>query len=97
MIRLLWTFYKNFFLLSIISTLCCAALLYKYGIAIFVGIFWLKLILMFLSFYFINFYKKQEYYYYQNFGISKKLLWSATLTADFLLFLFVIIVTYKIK
>jgi len=50
-----------------------------------------------LTYYFINSYKNKEYYYYQNLGLSKALLWIAILTFDFALFIFLIVLIYKFK
>lgn len=52
---------------------------------------------MALIYYFININKKKEYYYYQNLGISKTLLWAASLTFDFILFIFLLILTYFLR
>jgi hypothetical protein len=64
--------------------------LWKFGIRVFAVIFWLKLMTLGLTVFFINDYKSKEYVYYQNLGISKKLLWIVTLIFDFALFLFLI-------
>jgi hypothetical protein len=42
-------------------------------------------------FFFVNQVKKKEYYYDQNLGIGKKLLWTATLVFDFVLFVVLLI------
>jgi len=73
------------------------ALFWKYGFSIFVVLFWFKIASLGLIFYFINNYKNKEYYYYQNLGVSKVLLWATTLAFDFALFIFLIIQTYKFK
>lgn len=96
-IRLLWTFYKSFLLASLAITGCCLWLFYNYGFSIFTALFWLKIATLGVIYYFINSYKSKEYYYYQNLGISKRLLWAVTLTFDFTLFLFLITQTYKYK
>lgn len=96
-IRLLFTFYKSFLLFSIVITACCLCIVWKYGIISFTGIFWFKIVSLGLTYYFINSYKSKEYYYYFNLGISKALLWTATLLFDFALFLLLIILTYQFK
>jgi type III secretory pathway component EscU len=80
-----------------IITLCCLTLFWVNDFSIFAGIFWLKIATLALTFYFINRYKKNEFYYFQNLGISKILLWATTLIFDFILFLFLIIMIYSIK
>lgn len=96
-IRLIWTFYKSFFLASLVITACCLGTFWKYGFSVYSVLFWLKISSLVLIYFFINNYKSKEYYYYQNLGISKALLWVVTFTFDFALFLFLIIQTYKCK
>lgn len=96
-IRLIWTFYKNFLFLSVIITALCLRAFWMYGFATFFGIFWGKLITLGLTYYLLNPNKKNEYYYYQNLGISKTILWTATLTFDFVLFLLLIFLAYQFK
>jgi hypothetical protein len=96
-IRLIGTFYKSFLLLSVVITSSCMILFWEYGIDIFVALFWLKIATLAITCWFINSYKNKEYYYYQNLGISKALLWGATLIFDFVLFIFLIVQTYKFK
>src|SRR4051794_7103436 len=96
-IRLLWTFYKSFLFVSLVMTAFLLSIFWKYGFPVFFGLFWLKLATLGLTYYFINSYKSKEYYYYQNLGVSKVLLWTATLTFDFVLFILLIVQTYKFK
>lgn len=96
-IRLVWTFYRNFIFLSSIITVICLRAFWLLGWASFFGIFWSKILTMALIYYFININKKKEYYYYQNLGISKTLLWTASLTFDFILFIFLLILTYFLR
>ena len=96
-IRLIWTFYKSFLLFSVIITICCLRLFWAYGFSIFVVLFWFKIATFGVTFYFINDYKQKEYYYYQNLGISKGMLWLSTLIFDFAMFIFLIVQTYKFK
>lgn len=46
---------------------------------------------------FIDNYRKKEYYYYQNLGLSKTALWSSSLIFDFVLFLGLIIAAYQLR
>ena len=84
-------------LLSFLITTACLALFWEYGFGIFSALFWFKISTLALTFYFINNYKNKEYYYYQNLGVSKILLWSTTLSFDFALFIFLIIQEYIFK
>lgn len=67
------------------------------GLNFFGLLFWFKIATLGLIFYFINNYKNKEYYYYQNLGISKMFLWAIILIFDFLLFLTLIIIAYKLR
>lgn len=94
-IRIIFTFYKNFFFLSFILSLCCAIALHVNGIGIFALVFWFKVFTLGLIFYFIKQYKKKEFYYYQNLGVSKLFLWTTTLFFDMVLFIILLALTYK--
>jgi hypothetical protein len=97
LVRLLLTFYGNFFLVSMIVNGACLWLLWEYGLGIFSAIFWVKILSLLLTFYFINENKRMEDYYYRNLGISKMLLWSVSLNFDFALFIFFTIQVYKLR
>ena len=93
-IRLIWTFYKSFAFFSFSATLTCLILLYGFGpkgIYIIQPLFWFKIFTLAIIVYAINIYKKNEFYYYKNLGISKLKLWISIITFDFLFFLFTII------
>ncbi|MEP6749020.1 MAG: hypothetical protein ABJB86_14910 [Bacteroidota bacterium] len=96
-IRIIGTFYKSFLLASVLVTACCLGLFWQYGFSIFAVIFWLKAATLAVTFYFINKYKSKEYYYYQNLGLSKALLWGTIIAFDFSLFILLIIQLYKFK
>jgi len=78
-------------------TLGCAYALHTNGIRIFSYIFWFRLITLGLIFYFVGEYKKKEFYYYENLGISKFVLWSVTIALDVLLFIILLTLTHKLK
>lgn len=42
---------------------------------------------------YLNSYKKSDFYYYQNLGLSKLFLWRTTLLADFLLLIVLLVIT----
>lgn len=96
-VRLILTFYRSFFLACIIITGCCLIPIYQYGLKSFFGIFWLKIASLGLVFYFINTFKSKEFFYYQNLGIAKELLWGLTLLIDFVIFIFLVILTYQMR
>jgi hypothetical protein len=87
-VRLLFTFYYNFCAATIIVTLCCAYMFSKLGPDALTAIIWFKLFTLATIFFYINSYKKKEFYYYQNLGISKQRLWVCTLVFDLMLFIF---------
>lgn len=96
-VRLVWTFYKSYIFSSVIITLCCLFLFREYGLDSFKAVFWFKIATLGVTYYFINSYKKNEFYYYQNLGVSKLMLWVTSLSFDFIFFVFLIIQVYKFK
>lgn len=96
-IRLITTFYKSFLLASLLVTACCLGLFWEYGFSIFAAIFWLKINTLAITYYFITSYKSKTFYYYQNLGISKVLLWCTTLIFDFAFFIFLVMAMYTLK
>jgi len=96
-LRLILTFYRNFLLASWLITFICAEILWKYGMGTFTFLFWFKLFTMLVIFYFIKRNKSKEFFYYQNLGLSKTLLWWTSLSGDFLLFIFSLILAFKIR
>lgn len=93
-IRLIARFYGAIFLANFLVTLSCIYLLAMAGKndrAIVAVFFWYKLISMMLIFYTAIHYKKQELYYYQNLGISKRQLILFTSIFDFFVWLIFIL------
>ncbi|PKP17417.1 MAG: hypothetical protein CVU05_15575 [Bacteroidetes bacterium HGW-Bacteroidetes-21] len=69
--------------------------IYGYGknwVSVLQVLFWFKLATLALIFYYINSYKKNEFYYYKNLGISKHKLWIPILVFDFSVFLISVII-----
>jgi hypothetical protein len=95
-IRLLLTFYKNFFLFNFLITLACATLYWEYGSHILKVLFWLKLTTQGFTWYFTRTYKKKEFYYYRNLGIRDTVLWSVTLGFDLCLCVLLLILTHQL-
>jgi len=85
-IRLIVYFYRSFGLLSSLITLACMGLFWEYGFSIFSTLLWFKLATLFIIFWFIRSYKSREFYYYQNLGMTKLLLWGVTLGFDLLVY-----------
>ena len=89
-IRIIFTFYKTFFLLNMATTLICLFLFWEYGWGIFLQLLILKTAVLGLSCYFIRVYKKKEFIYYNNLGISETWLWASTLSFDMSLYFFLL-------
>ena len=96
-IRLIVTFYNTFIIPSILISLLSAVTLMKSGLSFFIVVFWFKLISMASIITFINSYRKKEFFYYQNLGLSKLALWSGSLVIDFVLFLALLIFAYQLR
>lgn len=89
-IRLILTFYKSFALLSFLITFVCFFIMNQYGkngIYIIQVLFWFKIFTLGILVLFTNNYKRNEFYYYKNLGVSKLTLWLPILIFDFLFFL----------
>lgn len=96
-IRLCFTFYTYFLFASLTIDAMCMSVMWHNGIGAYSSLFWLKLASMGAIFYLVNEYKKQEYYYFYNFGLSKKLLWIVTLSLDLILFYILTIITFQLR
>jgi len=94
-IRIIGTFYRGFAAVSLFFTAFCALLFYRNGLHAFTEIFWFKVITTGMIFYFINRNQQKEYKYYQNLGLSKKMLWLTTICFDFTIFIILIILIGK--
>ena len=86
-LRIVSSLIKKFVFPSVLTTIVCLYLLLKYGFGIFVVMFWFKIVTAAMTFYFINTYYKNIYYYYYNLGISKLQIWATALIFDFGLFI----------
>lgn len=95
--RLILTFYKSFALASILLTLCCLSIIFKWGATTFTVLFWFKIFTLGIILYHINTYKKDEFLYYKNLGISKKLIMCSCIIIDIFLFLILALLTNKLR
>jgi hypothetical protein len=75
-------------LVTLLITSIALVFFFQDGFRIFNGILWLKIATNALVWYFINSFKAKEFFYYQNLGVSKRLLWGSALSFDFNLFFF---------
>ncbi|PJE46628.1 MAG: hypothetical protein CUR34_08345 [Sediminibacterium sp.] len=96
-LQIFWLFYKSFAVASLFFTLCCISLFWKYEFSVFSGIFWFKFFTGMIIYYFVNDFRKKEYYFYYNLGISKRQLWVTTLGFDFSVFILSIILISNVK
>lgn len=96
-LRLIRTFYAGFFLPSLLVTAGCIRSFWLYGWAGFSAVFWCKVLTLALLYFFVNEYRKKEYYYYQNLGISKTMLWAASLSLDVMLFILLLIISNLLR
>lgn len=94
---LLFTFYRYYIWVSLLVSLICAFFLWNNGIGIYPSLFWFKIFTMGTSLYLINDYRKQHYFYFYNFGLSKKALWIFSLSFDLLLFFALMILAYNLR
>lgn len=92
-IGLLFTFYKSYLIPSLLITFVCIYFFSLFGGSALGVLLWFKILTLGATVYFIGSYKENEFYYYQNLGISKSVLWISTITFDFALFIVLIILT----
>ncbi|MEE1945557.1 hypothetical protein VRU48_10605 [Pedobacter sp. KR3-3] len=92
-IRSLYTFYLSHFFAGLFISLSCMYLYHLFGNLAIPAICWYKAFTVGIFFYAVNTRKRREFVYYQNLGISKKLLWGVTLGIDFLLFVVLMALT----
>ena len=96
-IRLIFSFYTYFIWVSLFIDIACGYLLWRNGTAIYSTLFWFKFFTMGASGYLVNEFRKEEYFYFFNFGLSKKTLWISTLTFDLFLFFACMILSYQLR
>ncbi len=94
-LRLIFNFYRSFAFPSTLITMACIGIVYTNGLSTITALFWFKIATMALMIYYFNSYKRHEFYYYKNLGVSRLQLWIPSLLFDFSLFLTVLILTGK--
>jgi hypothetical protein len=95
-LRLYFTFFQGFFLPAFLISLGGSAILFVWGMQAFMAVFWYKIVTMFVLYSFVKRYKKKEFFYYQNLGLSLLKLWSFALIIDMFLFITLIVVARKL-
>lgn len=94
-VRLLLTFYRNFFPLSLVISLSLTYFFFKFDSGFPAIHVLLKLVSLWLIYYFLSTYKKKEWFYFRNLGYTITRLFLITFCFDFLLFLsFLYFVTF---
>ena len=96
-IRIILTFYSSYSFSSICISVIAAVVFWKVGMSFFVIVFWFKLLSMGFIITYIDQYRKAEYLYYRNLGLSKSALWTFSLTFDFILFVSLLIGVYQLR
>ena len=86
-IRIVLTFYSSFIIASSLITLACLISIYKNGPGALAYLLPLKIFSAGVIIIFINHFKKNEFYYYQNLGLSKTSLWLITMGIDMIIFI----------
>lgn len=92
-VRCMFTFYSSHFFVGLCITLSCVWLYSILGNNSIPILCWYKAITVAIFFYSVNKYKSKEFFYYQNLGISKQILWSVTLSIDAILFIALMVFT----
>jgi len=95
--QLFLSFYKSIAFANIVITLATLSIIFIHGINPFLYIFWFKIFTLFIVLYANDTYKKNEYFYYLNFGVSKKSLWISSVIIDTFIFIILLIITLKIR
>jgi len=96
-LKIVFTFYKSFIVASGFITLACLSSLHTSGLKALSAVLIFKLLTLVLIILFINQYKMNEFYYYQNLGLSKQRLWFYVLGLDLFLFVSLIILMVWVK
>jgi hypothetical protein len=90
-IRLLATFYRSVCLAALFFSAIGIFILIEKGFSAFNVVFWFKIITTGLIVYNKTTNRGNEFFYYQNLGLSKTMLWTFTLGFDFLLFILAVL------
>ena len=96
-IRIVLTFYSSYYITSLIISLACASIVLSAGLTAMSGVLLIKTLSLVIIYFFISAYKRQEFYYYQNLGFSKKRIWVFSIMADVMLFFMLMIIISFIR
>ena len=90
-------FYRSIMVANVAVSLGALSIIYVYDTGPFVIIFWFKIVVLLFSLYAHSSYRRAEFYYYMNLGISKKQLWITAILVDLILFVLLFILTLKLR
>lgn len=96
-LSLIFRFYYNFIFATSIVTLFCIKTYYDSGFETLSSLFYLKIITLAITVYFVRIFKSKELFYYQNLGVSSTFLWTTTLFIDFFIFVITLIITAYLR
>lgn len=96
-IRIILDFYFDYAFTSICISLSGCALIFVNGIGLLTATIWFKTITTYLIYYYTNTYQYKTFIYYQNLGVSKKILWGYSLSLDLVLFISLVALTRSIR
>lgn len=94
-IRTALTFYKTILPSSVIISGVSLFVAERTDFNLFMMAFWAKIIITALVCLAVSEYKRQEFYYYQNLGISRKMLWTIIGSLDIFIFLLLAFLVYN--
>jgi hypothetical protein len=80
------TFYRGVFIVNFLLTLSSIFVYIKYGAIALVAVFWFKIFTLIFILYVYTLFKKKEFHYYYNLGISKTHLFVSVFIFDIFLF-----------
>ncbi|MEG0519455.1 MAG: hypothetical protein RR555_11440 [Bacteroidales bacterium] len=87
-------FYRNNFVPGLLVTLAGVCGVMTYGGSMITPAFWLKIIVYAVTIWFVNTLNAKTWYFYKNLGITKYRLWTVLISADFILFVLLMIWAY---
>jgi hypothetical protein len=91
------TFYGYFVLSAVLLTISCMGPFWRFGLETLAVIFWFKIGTLVTTVFWVTAFKKKEFFYFRNLGLSPVILWAVTLFADMLLFGVFLLFIYYIK
>ena len=81
--RLATTFYRSFIFAPLLITILTLSWFLSYGFNVFAAILWTKIFTNAVIWYLVREFKKKEFFYYRNLGVSEKKLWVIVFVFDF--------------